>query len=431
MNTLIRRLLEAHRFALTVMLSALLLAGAEASAQCPPDVITAGLQLPLGITQSNQGNLLVSEAGTPAPNTGRVSIVGLDGTRRTLLDGLPSGTNDIGDLSGPSGLFMRGRTLYVVIGQGDSTIPGGFPGPPTELPNPNPSSPIFSSVLAVHFSAKAEKTTDGFTLTFADQQALAAGQKVTLFSSSGDRATVELVVNVPDFTPDPLPFFPANVRHSNPYDLVVVGDQLYVTDGGQNSVWQADITTGTFSTLATFAPIPNPLFNPTPPPPPVGGPFIEAVPTGITYADGQLLVTLFRGFPFVPGTSVVEQVDPLTGAHAPLITGRTAAIDVLALEADGDTDYLVLQFASGPFLSGPGLLLRFESPSDPPTVIANCLITPSSMTLDEKTGTLYITELATGRVVAISLAPNPAPKVKAKAGAKTLARKQLPVNLEK
>ncbi len=216
---------------------------------------------------------------------------------------------------------MRGRTLYVLIGEGDSTIPGGFPGPPTELPNPNPSSPIFSSVLAVHFSAQAEKTTAGFTLTAAQQQALAAGQKVTLSNGGGDRITVELVVNFPDFTPDPLPFFPANVRHSNPYDLVVVGNQLYATDGGQNSVWQADISTGAFSTLTTFAPIPNPLFNPTPPPPPVGGPFIEAVPTGITYADGQLLVTLFRGFPFVPGTSVVEQVDPLTGSHAPLIAG--------------------------------------------------------------------------------------------------------------
>jgi hypothetical protein len=406
MNISIRRLPEARGFALAfLLLASLLLPSAEARAQCPPDVVAAGLQQPLGITQSNQNHLLVSETGTPAPNTGRVSIVGLDGTRRTLLAGLPSGTNDIGDLSGPTGLYMRGRTLYVVIGQGDSTIPGGIPGPPTELPNPNPSSPLFSSVLAVHFSAQVEKTTEGFTLTAAQQQALAAGEKVKLNNGGGDRATVELVVNFPDFTPEPLPFFPANVRHSNPYDIVVVGDQLYVTDGGQNSVWQADIPTGTFSTLATFAPIPNPLFNPTPPPPPVGGPFIEAVPTGITYADGQLLVTLFRGFPFVPGTSVVEQVDPQTGAHAPLIAGRTAAIDVLTTEAHGDTDYLVLQFASGPFLSGQGALLRFESPADAPAVLADCLITPSSMTLDEKTGTVYIAELATGRVVAIPVAP--------------------------
>jgi hypothetical protein len=66
-------------------------------AQCPPDELISGLQIPLGITQSNQGNLLVSETGTRVPNTGRISIVDLDGNRRTLLDGLPSGINDVND----------------------------------------------------------------------------------------------------------------------------------------------------------------------------------------------------------------------------------------------------------------------------------------------------------------------------------------------
>ncbi len=33
------------------------------------------------------------------------------------------------------------------------------------------------------------------------------------------------------FTPNPLPLVPANVRLSNPFDLVVVDDQVYVTDG--------------------------------------------------------------------------------------------------------------------------------------------------------------------------------------------------------
>ena len=30
----------------------------------------------------------------------------------------------------------------------------------------------------------------------------------------------------------------------------------------------------------------------------------------------------------------------------------------------------------------------------PPTVVANCLTRPTSMTLDKKTGTLYVSELA-------------------------------------
>jgi hypothetical protein len=98
------------------------LAGAQASAQaiCPVTELTSGLQLPLGITQSNQRNLLVSESGPRGTtNTGRVTILGLDGARRTLLAGLPSGPNDVGDPSGPAGLFLRGRTLYVAIGMGD------------------------------------------------------------------------------------------------------------------------------------------------------------------------------------------------------------------------------------------------------------------------------------------------------------------------
>jgi hypothetical protein len=405
-------ILHSVKLLMRVATATVLLAGVEGMAQCPVTELASGLQWPLGITQSNRGNLLVGESGIRSPNTGRISIVDQSGNRRTLLAGLPSGINEVGDPSGPAGLILRGRTLYVAIGSGDVVRPAinpntGLPIPGTEVPNPNgPSSPIFSSVLAIHFSANVEKTIDGLTLTSDDQLALANGETVTL-GSGRDKITVELVANFPDFTPNPLAILPENVRASNPFDLVVVGDQVYVTDGGQNKVWQVDIPTGTFSTLATFPPIANPLFNPTPPPPSVGGPFLEAVPTGIVYFGGRLLVTLFRGVPFPPGVSVVEQIDPLTGNHAPLITGLKTAIDVLPIKENGDTDYLVLQHSSGPgpFFGAPGLVLRFETPSGPPTVIADCLSRPTSMTLDEKTGTLYVTELVTGRLLAIPVGP--------------------------
>ncbi len=405
MNNSIFRFLATVRLSLALVAATVILAGAQASAQviCPVTELTSGLREPLGITQSNQSNLLVSETGTRVSHTGRISIVGLDGSRRTLLDGLPSGSNDVNEPAGPHGLFLRGHTLYVAIGIGDAILAGPVPG--TAVPNPNPTSPIYSSVLAIHFSANVEKRTDGLTLSFADQQALANGEKVRL-GSGRDKITVELIANFPDFAPAPRPFLQANVEGSNPFDLVAIGDQLYVTDGGMNLVWQVEINSGAFSTLATFPPISNPLFNPTPPPPSIGPPVTQAVPTGITYSDGQLLVTLFRGVPFASGTSVVKQVDPLTGDHAPFITGLKTAIDTLPVTEEGDTDYLVLQHSSGPgpFFGGPGLLLRFESPSDPPDVIANCLNRPTSMTLDEKTSTLYVTEFA-GRVVAIPVAP--------------------------
>lgn len=154
--------------------------------------------------------------------------------------------------------------------------------------------------------------------------------------------------------------------------------------------------------MAAFPAIPNPLF-------PFGPPFIDAVSTGIAHSDGQLLVTLFRGFPFPPYVSVVEQVDPMTGSHTSFITGLKTAIDVIAMREGSDTDYLALQHTSGvgppflpPFLR-PGFLLRFETPAGPPTVIADCLNRPTSMTLDEKTGTVYVTERVSWRLKATRL----------------------------
>lgn len=66
---------------------------------------------------------------------------------------------------------------------------------------------------------------------------------------------------------------------------------------------------------------------------------------------------------------------------------------------------MVLQHASvGPFFGSPGLVLRFETPAGPPTVVANCLTRPTTMTLDRKNATLYVSELG-GGIVAIPFVP--------------------------
>jgi hypothetical protein len=366
------------------------------SAQCS-NVVT-GLREPLGSALTNQGNLLVSETGTIALHSGRISIIDQSGNRRTLLDGLPSAINDVNEPSGPANIFMRGRTLYIAMGTGDAGRPGPVPG--TTMPNPNPiSSPIFSSVLGIQFSAQTENTTTGFALTTSDQQSLANGQTVELSDGDGGKLKIRLVVDFPNYVPNPLPPFAGNIQLSNPYGLVPVDDVLYVTDGGRNRVWQVDLLTGSFSTLVTFSAIPNPLFGIVP----AGGPFLDAVPTAITVANNKLLVTLFRGVPFPPGTSTVQEIDPVAATQLPLISGRKTAIDVLPLTEDGNLDYLVLQHASaGPFFGSPGLVLRFNNPSDPPTVVTNCLVRPTSMTLNKTRSTLHVTEYG-GRVVSVSL----------------------------
>jgi hypothetical protein len=376
--------------------------GTPATAQggsCPATDLTSGLLSPIGIVQSNTGNLIVSETGTRVPNSGRISILGLDGARRTLLSGLPQGINAAGgDPSGPAGIAMRGRTIYVAIGQGDTVIPGSTPG--TVIPNPTPASPIFSSILAIQLSAQAERITQGFTLSPADQTALFNGQEVRLSNGGGDKIAVKLVANFPDYVLDPT--VPGGVVNSNPFGVAIVADLLYVTNGGLNLVWEVDVNSGAFSEVASFPPVSNPSF------PGVGGPTLQAVPTGITYSGGQLLVALLRGFPFPAGASQVQAVDPETGAQTPFFTGLKTAIAVLPIRERNDTDYLVLENTSAafpapfPFGSG-GKLVRFNAPGGTSTVVADCLKRPTSMVLDERTNTLFVTELITGKVRSIPL----------------------------
>lgn len=94
----------------------LMLVFASAKAQTT-SVFTTGLSQPAKIILTPTDNLLVTETLGP-PNSGRVSIIDRNGNRRTLVDGLPSGISAEGP-SGPSGLDMRGRTLFVAIGEGD------------------------------------------------------------------------------------------------------------------------------------------------------------------------------------------------------------------------------------------------------------------------------------------------------------------------
>ncbi|MDQ3817689.1 MAG: ScyD/ScyE family protein [Acidobacteriota bacterium] len=353
-------------------------------------VFTAGLSLPAKIMLAPGGNLLVTET-VGVPNRGRVSIVDPYGNRRTLIDGLPSGTSDTGDPSGPSGLDLRGRTLFVAIGSGDGTVAGAIPG--TELPNPNPSSPILSSVLAIHFSSDVEKSTQGFSLTPADHQTLAQGGAVKLTNGAGDKITVEMLADFPNYVADPLPFYPPNVRHSNPFALVATGKDVYIADGGMNSVVKVNIASKEAQTVCTFPPRPNPL--------PFGPPVVEAVPDGIRVANGQLLVTLLTGFPFVQGLSEVRSVDVAAGTSSTFIGGRSSAIDVVEGKKGANTQYYVLEFSTNFLAGAPGQLLLFQSPTAAPAVVASGLISPSGMARDPVSGDIYITEIFTGRIIRV------------------------------
>ncbi len=377
---------------ITTVAACLLVLGAiDASAQSA-STFTGGLQAPSKMIATTDGNLLVAEGGVAA-NAGRISIVDRSGNRRTLIEGLPSGPTPEGGFSGPSGLELRGRTLYVSIGQGDGILPGPIQG--TERPNPTPSSQLFSSVLAIEFSSSVDITSGGFVLTNNDQLSFDSRPEVVLKSAGGESARLKVVVDFRDFTYNHRPDFLGNVRPSNPFGLALIGKLLYTADAGQNLIWETNLNTGETRVLVYLNNKPNPL--------PFGPPFVEPVPDSIRAFGKQLLVTYLTGFPFAAGQSEVHKINRVNNSHITFIGGLTTAIDVLPVAgADGQTRFYVLEFSTNFLSNAPGRLLVFDSPTATPRVLAEGLISPTGMAFDGASGKVFITEMFTGRVMQVS-----------------------------
>lgn len=96
-------------------------------------------------------------------------------------------------------------------------------------------------------------------------------------------------------------------------------------------------------------------------------------------------------------------MDPVTGDQRDFITGLRTAIDIRPLKHGGDTDYLVLEnnFARVPPFPPTGAAIKFfETPAGPGITVGDCsLDRPTSISLDRKSGALYVTELLLGTVL--------------------------------
>lgn len=90
---------------ITFILTIVALCGLALSVQAQTtSILTVGLEGPTKIITVGDNSLLVAEAGTAVPNTGRVSLVNrTTGARQTLVGGLPSGLSNLGGAPEPSG----------------------------------------------------------------------------------------------------------------------------------------------------------------------------------------------------------------------------------------------------------------------------------------------------------------------------------------
>ena len=372
-------------------------------------VFVTGLNEPRKIIYAPmQRYFLVSEAGIPTiPNSGRISIITNEGERHTLIDGLPSGiTPPDNSTSGPSALWIQGNRLYIAIGNGNSVLAGPAPG--SEIPNPNPNSPIFSSILELRLPVFGFRfNRSNYNLDSADHARLADGEILLLRGQTLPPATLRLVANFPDFIPSPRPDVPTNVRPSNPFGLVLHSNTLYVVDAALNNLRTVDLENGAVSTAFTYPQRPNPSA-------PFGPPFIDAVPDSLRLFGNKLLVTFLTGFPFPAGAADVRQYDLENGEESRLIGGLTSAIDSLPVSEGGlcATIY-TLEFSTNMLIPNtPGRLQRFSSPSGPPTLISNTLVTPTSMAREPSSGDLLVTErVGGGRITRISNIPGSGPEL--------------------
>lgn len=370
-------------------------------------VHTVGLNHPNKIALAPNNSLIVAEAGTMDPNTGRISIVDrFSGDAHSLIEGLPSGVNDLGgapDVDGPSGIKLRGNFLWVTVGPGDAVMSNG---PGLELPTGSPSSPIFNSIIQFFLPEGFTELSSPFVMTLADQMALSNGERVVLVNNEGAQARAWLVADLPDYRPEPTMDHPDNVRSGHLYGVEVFRKDLYVVDAAWNLIHKVSLRDGSYSTFVEFPNRPNPLFGS------IGGPFIEAVPDNIHRWGNRLIVPLLTGFPFVQGLSEVRLVSLKRGNSKVFIPNLTSAIDALKV---GDEDeegpemlfegigpsFFTLEFSTNQLGGAPGRLMYFPAASMPPEVITDQLISPTSMARDPKTRDVFITNIFPGTITKV------------------------------
>jgi hypothetical protein len=308
----------------SLCVAAVFFAPLSALAQAPPipaggSLVVGGLDGPRGMAWGPDGLLYVAEAGTggtqPSPSTSnctvpgpvgpyfggltaRISKIESDGTRVTVVDGLPSGKSSLpsGDTEGVADVvFVDGELYAVTAGGGCSHGNPGFP----------------NSVIRVN-------TKKG---TF----------QIIANLSDFFRKHPVAHPNPPDFEPDGVPYTIREFRG----DLLVVepnhGQLVKINISGHDGPWIEQVSD-------------------------ISGPVGHVVPTSLAKRDGRFYVGNLGLFPVVVGSSKLYQVTH-EGFVIDYWAGFTTVVDV-HVDEDGRLYVLELSSAAGNPNIGQGRVLR-------------------------------------------------------------------------
>jgi len=312
----------------------------QVRAQATVSVYATGLTAPMGLEVDAQGRLWVAEQGT-GKNDSRISVVTTDGKVHPFLTGLPSELVD-GDPLGAEHLYFDGNgNLLIMQGEG--------------------SDWLSESLLTI--------STSGFTPgdTARRLNDLTAVHKIGPFALRNGAPT------------------------TNPSALAFGSDDnLYIVDSGANGIVKLDRCAGNLSVFVGFNPINNPTTE--------GPPFIDPVPTGIVADGDKFYVALFTGYPFLPDSSRIMQVE-LGGNVTTLKNGLTSVVDLAIDPVDGNLVFL--QYARWEFPFAPNTGGVFKLKAGAVDTIAYGLNFPTGLRFAPN-GDLFVSSFADGQILRIT-----------------------------
>jgi hypothetical protein len=314
--------------------------GGGAAGTPPGTVVMSNLDNPRHLAFGPEGALYVAEAGRGGPGpcifirgatqcagpSGGVSRL-WHGVQERLVGGLPSYAAASGNgATGPHGISLHGRgNAYVTVGLGGETTP--------------PSA--FRTAMGQGFGRTARFQPNG-SWRFVDD--------LGGYEEDNDPA--------------------GGLVDSNPYGMLAQAGGRLIVDAGGNDLLRVHANSH-ISTVATFPSRP--------------GRSTDSVPTGVVRGpDGAYYVGELTGGPFTPGLARVYRVVP---GHAPEVYGPAFSF-IIDLAWGPDGHLYVLQFASLPGNSGPGILYRLESDGTKTPVVTD-LVAPGGVEFGPD-GALYI-----------------------------------------
>jgi len=334
-------------------------------------VIATGLNGPRGLKFGPDGNLYVAEAGTGGPNTtigmctqvpspigpyhggptARISMIRPDGTRTTVVDGLPSAQSSLPtkDTIGVADMAFMDGDLYALVAGGGCS-------------HGNPDMP--ASVI------KVDRKTETWRL-IAD---------LSQFVMTHPAA----VIDPEDFEPD-----------ETFYSMIAVHGKLYVVGPNHGQVIEV-ARDGKIRQVIDLSATQG-----------------HIVPTAIVFHDGILQVGNLNTFPIMPGSSKIFDIS-LGGKILDTIPGFTTILG-LAYRYDqfyhhGSLYVLELSTAPGNPTPGTGKVVRLRRSGSIQDAVTG-LTLPTAMTFGPD-GNLYISNFGaattapgTGEIVQVRFAP--------------------------